>query len=176
MNAPATLTHLQAIGAEFRACCDALDDAQCARNFLRDFHDSLPIDVSTWHCYAEDRIALSPQYRALSDDAKRAVQWALSPMSSRLVCRAGLPIDVEHMQAAAEFCRMGRDSVSEDDDAWAALENAHKELRGAMKDRDDEDEALAAYQEDRYTRGTEAWLEAAEDYDDRGGRLIRGLE
>lgn len=160
MSAPALIPYLEAVRLDLRACCDALDDAESVRNFLRNLHDALPAEILAWHCYAEDRIEMSPAYRALSDDAKRAVQWALSPMSSRLVCRSGLPIDTAHLQTAAEFCRMGRDSVSESDDAWAALENAYNELRGAIKDREDEDEALAAYQEDRYTRGTEAWLEA----------------
>ncbi len=153
MNAPATLQHLQAAGADLRECCDALDDAQCRRNFLRDLYDSLPLDVLTWHCYAEDRIALSPVYRALSDEAKRAVQWGICPMH-KLVDRVGMPVETQHIRSAEDFLRQCRDVVAEDDEVWCTAENARQELLAVLKDRDAEEEAIAEWRVRRYERDT----------------------
>jgi hypothetical protein len=149
MNAPAIVSHLQAVGADLRACCDALDDADSERHFLRDMHDSLPADVLAWHCYADDRIALCPQYRALTDEAKRAVQWALSPMTSRLVCRVGMAIETSELQAAAEFLRQCRDSVAEDDEVWTHAETAQDELLAEIQGREQEESALIDWRDDR---------------------------
>lgn len=153
MNAPAIQQHIQAIGADLRECCDALDDAECARNFLRDLYASLPADVFTWHCYAEDRIAMCPQYRALSDEAKRAVQWGFVP-TGRLVCRAGLPVALADLESAAEFLRRCRDSVAEDDDVWECAETARDELLAVIADREREEEAIAEWRVARYERDT----------------------
>jgi hypothetical protein len=149
MNAPAIVSHLQAVGAELRACCDALDDADSARYFLRDMHDALPVEILTWHCYADDRIVLCPQYRALTDEAKRAVQWALSPMTSRLVCRVGMAIETAELVAAAEFLRQCRDSVADDDEVWAHAETARDELLAEIQGREQEESALIDWRDDR---------------------------
>jgi hypothetical protein len=147
MNAPATLSHLQAIGADLRACCDALDDADSLRGFLRNMHSSLPADVLAWHCYATDRIEMTPQYRALSDEAKRAVQWAFCPLSSRLVCRVGMAIDTTELQAAEDFLRQCRDSVEESDDVWETAENAREELIAAIRGREQDEGALIEWRD-----------------------------
>lgn len=144
MNAPATLPHLQAIGAEVSDLCDRLDDAECRRNFLRDFFATLPLDVATWQCFAEDRLLLSPAYRALTDDAKRAVQWAIFK-TGRLVCRAGMAIETQHLQAAEDYLRQCRDAVAEGDDVWEVAENARAELSGVIRDREQEEDSLAEW-------------------------------
>jgi hypothetical protein len=149
MNAPAVIPHLEAVRLELRACCDALDDADSVRGFLRNMHDSLPADVLAWHCYADDRIVLCPQYRALTDEAKRAVQWALSPMTSRLVCRVGMAIETSELQTAAEFLRQCRDSVAEDDEVWAHAETARDELLAEIQGREQEESALIDWRDDR---------------------------
>jgi hypothetical protein len=153
MNAPATLSHLQAIGADLRACCDALDDAESQRNFLRNMHSALPDEITAWHCYAEDRIAMCPQYRALTDEAKRAVTWGICPMGN-LVCRVGMPVETQHIEAAAEFLRQCRDAVAEDDDVWETAENARAELLAVLEDRDAEEDALAEWRVRRHERDT----------------------
>lgn len=144
MNAPATLQHIRAIDAELVALCDRLDDAECARNFLRDLYSSLPLDVATWHCYAEDRIVMTPAYRALSDDARRAVQWAICP-TGRLVCRAGMAISTEHIAAAEDYLRQCRDAVAEDDEVWQVAENSRSELEAVIDEREREEESLAEW-------------------------------
>ena len=153
MNAPATIQQIRAIGADIRECCDALDDAESVRNFLRNLYASLPIDVSTWHCYAEDRIAMCPQYRALSDEARRAVTWGICPMG-KLTCRAGLPVSLADLEAAAEFLRQCRDAVAEDDDVWETAENARTELLCVIEDREREEEAIAEWRVARHERDT----------------------
>jgi hypothetical protein len=148
MNAPATIQQLQAAGADLRACCDALDDAESVRGFLRNMHDALPAEILAWHCYADDRIVMCPQYRALTDEAKRAVQWALSPMTSRLVCRVGMAIESVELVAAAEFLRVCRDSVAEDDEVWTTAENAREELIATIQGREQEEAALIDWRAD----------------------------
>jgi hypothetical protein len=149
MNAPAAVPYLAAIGADLRACCDALDDADSVRGFLRNMHDALPADILAWHCYATDRIEMSPQYRALTDEAKRAVQWALSPMTSRLVCRVGMAIETNELQDAAEFLRQCRDSVEESDEVWETAETARDELLAEIRGREQEESALIDWRDDR---------------------------
>lgn len=156
MNAPAIVSSLQAIGDELQSLCDRLDDAECARNFLRDFFASLPIEVATWHCYAEDRIVLDPAYRALSDDARRAVQWGICPVG-KLTCRAGMAIGMEHLQAAAEFLRVCRDSVAEMDDVWECAENARTELLAKIKARELDELMCAEWRAKQYDNGREAF-------------------
>ena len=150
MNAPATLSHLQAVGAEFRTLCDKLDDAECLRGFLRHMHDSLPAEILAFRCLDEDRIQMCPQFRALSEDAKKSVRWAMFNYHTKFPAgRLSMPITDEDLHAAAEFCRMGRDSVAEDDDVWATLTNAHAELCAVQEYREQEADALVDWREDR---------------------------
>jgi hypothetical protein len=149
MNAPAIVSHLQAAGADLRACCDRLDDAESVRGFLKNMHDSLPADVLAWHCYAADRIEMSPQYRALTDEAKRAVQWGFCPFTNKLVCRVGMAIETVELVAAAEFLRRCRDSVAEDDEVWTTAETARDELLAEIRGREQEESALIDWRDDR---------------------------
>ena len=154
MNAPAAVPYLAAIGADLRACCDALDDAESVREFLKNMHDALPAEILAFQCVEEDRIQMCPQFRALCADAKTAVRWAMFHYHTKFPAgRLAMPISDDDLQAAAEFCRQGRDSVAESDDVWSALQNAHAELCAVQTYRQQEADALADWREDgRYQR------------------------
>jgi hypothetical protein len=154
MNARATIQQLQAIGADLRACCDALDDADSVRGFLRNMHSALPAEILAFRCLDEDRIQMCPQFRALSADAKTAVKWAMFHYNTKFPAgRLALPISDDDLHAAVEFCRQGRDSVDESDDVWCALQNAHAELCAVVEYRQQEADALTDWREDgRYRR------------------------
>jgi hypothetical protein len=146
MNSPAIVPHLQAAGADIRAVCDALDDAESVRGFLRNMHDALPASILAFQCIDEDRIQMSPQFRALSADAKTAVRWAMFHYHTKFPSgRLALPISDEDLKAAVEFCRQGRDSVDESDDVWATLTNAHAELCAVQDYREQEADALGEW-------------------------------
>jgi hypothetical protein len=146
MNAPAIVSHLQAAGADLRACCDALDDADSVRGFLRNMHDALPAEILAFQCVEEDRIQMCPQFRALSADAKTAVKWAMFHYNTKFPAgRLALPISDDDLHAAVEFCRQGRDSVDESDDVWSLLTNAHAELCAVQEYREQEADALGEW-------------------------------
>lgn len=133
MTTPTVVPYLQAVADEFRILCDRLDDADSVRGFLRNLHASLPADVLAWHCYAEDRITLSPQYRALSHDPRRAVDWGIVPVG-RLIGRAGMPISLDDLESAAEFLRQCRDAVADDDDVYETAVNARENVLARIDD------------------------------------------
>ena len=64
--------------AELRDLTNGLEDSESVRNFLRDWFDALP-DALHASTYGDDRIRKSPQYRALSPDARIAADWAFAP-------------------------------------------------------------------------------------------------
>ena len=53
-----------------------LEDAEDCRSFLADLCKSLPLDLLAFHSDPQDRVQLSPGYRALDVETARLVAWA----------------------------------------------------------------------------------------------------
>ena len=53
-----------------------LEDAEDCRSFLADLCKSLPLDLLAFHSDPQDRVQLSPGYRALDAETQRLVAWA----------------------------------------------------------------------------------------------------
>ena len=53
-----------------------LEDAEDCRSFLADLCKSLPLDLLAFHSDPQDRVKLSPGYRALDVETARLVAWA----------------------------------------------------------------------------------------------------
>ena len=81
MGAPETgLARIAGIIADARLDLAAdllrLEDAEDCRSFLADLCKSLPLDLLAFHSDPQDRVQLSPGYRALDVETARLVAWA----------------------------------------------------------------------------------------------------
>jgi len=67
---------LSATRTDLRSDLDRMEDAEDCRSFLADLCKSLPLDLLAFHSDPQDRVQLSPGYRALDVETARLVAWA----------------------------------------------------------------------------------------------------
>ena len=67
---------LSATRTDLRSDLDRMEDAEDCRSFLADLCKSLPLDLLAFHSDPQDRVQLSPGYRALDAETQRLVAWA----------------------------------------------------------------------------------------------------
>ena len=139
-------THFLQIASEIRAAradlngaIDNLDDRQCVDNFLRDWNDTIP-EALIAESYGDDRIKKSPQYRALSPDARIAADWAFAPKycSTEPLAPGHVYIDTPALIEARDFFTRVASCCRDDDEADEIAQNAHDNLRGVIHNRDEE--------------------------------------
>ena len=67
---------LSATRTDLRSDLDRMEDAEDCRSFLADLCKSLPLDLLAFHSDPQDRVQLSPGYRALDAETQRLVAWS----------------------------------------------------------------------------------------------------
>ena len=89
---------LSATRTDLRSDLDRMEDAEDCRSFLADLCKSLPLDLLAFHSDPQDRVQLSPGYRALDAETQRLVAWAgwgsrlsVAPLSA-VGSRSGSPV------------------------------------------------------------------------------------
>lgn len=134
MDLSDTAVAICGIRAELNGCVGRLDASAQKRSFLRDLFRSLPDDLQA-DLHPEARVRLTPQYRALPPDAKRAVEWA--PLG-----RGHLFVPDADMRAAHAFWAWVAANTDEDDELQQHARNAESNLAWFLNNLEEEREAL----------------------------------
>ena len=143
---------LSATRTDLRSDLDRMEDAEDCRSFLADLCKSLPIDLLAHASDPQDRVQLSPGYRALDVETARLVAWSGWGFATQ---RRAPPAGWQSVRIALAF--------------WSDTEIVCRDVDGEIESMASDAISNLRWVESQMEQA-EADIEAANEYERRAGR------